>query len=194
MPAGPLFYLSTPVHMSNRVDLVCIQCGTSFSKPRNEYNRALREGQLNFCCSRKCGADRGRPHVPPPVGRPDHLKPDNRRDELSPFRWFLKRLPYRTSARDQPHDFDAGYLKLLWETQNGTCPLTGCLMLLPKSTAGFKKRNPINASLDRINPSKGYLRGNVRFITVIANYAKHTFSDADVIEFCKAVSVYSSTK
>tara|TARA_X000000950_G_scaffold234904_1_gene285076 strand:+ start:286 stop:492 length:207 start_codon:yes stop_codon:yes gene_type:complete len=45
----------------------------------------------------------------------------------------------------------------------------------------------VRASLDRVNSSKGYVKDNVRFIAVIANYCKHSFSDDEVKLFCKAV-------
>lgn len=47
-----------------------------------------------------------------------------------------------------------------------------------------------NASLDRIDNSKGYLKGNVRFVSMMANLARSTFSDNELIRFCKSVAVY----
>lgn len=47
--------------------------------------------------------------------------------------------------------------------------------------------SPWNASLDRIDNAKGYIQGNVRFITVMANLARSTFTDEQVLEFCHAV-------
>jgi hypothetical protein len=77
----------------------------------------------------------------------------------------------------------------LWESQNGICPFTGWQLELPKWTNGWtEKQKPQRASLDRIDCSKGYIQGNVRFISVIANYARNSFDDKEVIEFCKAVT------
>ena len=43
------------------------------------------------------------------------------------------------------------------------------------------------ASLDRIDNSLGYVKGNVRFISIMANYCRNTFEDKDLMEFCEAV-------
>jgi hypothetical protein len=84
-------------------------------------------------------------------------------------------------------DISAEYLKTLWEQQEGICPLTGWHLKLPATTSGWTRKAPDNASLDRIDSSKGYLQGNVRFVSVIANYARNDFSDDNVLSFCSAV-------
>ena len=86
-------------------------------------------------------------------------------------------------------DFDLIFLSNLWELQSGVCPLTGWKLELPKHSCGWKtKKNKLKrASLDRIDNSKGYIKGNIRFISVMANYCKNTFTDDDVKLFCEAV-------
>jgi hypothetical protein len=53
-----------------------------------------------------------------------------------------------------------------------------------KTTRKKQKR----ASLDRIDNSKPYVQGNVRFISLMANYAKNDMTDAELVGFCKAVA------
>lgn len=79
---------------------------------------------------------------------------------------------------------------MLFEKQAGKCPVTGWEMILPDSTRkGWDGgNNPRNASLDRIDNDKGYVEGNVRFVSLIANMARQTFTDEQVVEFCKAVN------
>lgn len=62
-------------------------------------------------------------------------------------------------------------------------------MVLPQSIAGDwpKDSDRERASLDRIDNSNGYLQGNVRFVSKIANYARNEYSDDDLLEFCNAV-------
>ena len=52
---------------------------------------------------------------------------------------------------------------------------------------GFKSTAPDQASLDRIDNSKGYVKGNVRFVALIYNYARNGFDDEAVLAFCNAV-------
>jgi hypothetical protein len=112
-----------------------------------------------------------------------------KRDEYTSFRWFLLRSEYRDRHKKCGCDLDIIYLKELWEEQKGICPLTGWELILPNDTKkAFNTSDPRNASLDRIDPSKGYVRGNVRYICYMANIAKHKFTDEQLIEFCRAVS------
>jgi hypothetical protein len=50
------------------------------------------------------------------------------------------------------------------------------------------KGNPWKVSLDRIDSDVGYLKGNVRFIILIANLCKQSWTDEGVIRFCNMVS------
>jgi len=92
-----------------------------------------------------------------------------------------------TRARHKFH-LDLEYLKELWESQGGICPLTGWEIELPINTTGFRiKRDPHNASLDRIDNDKDYVKGNVRYIALIANLARNSWDDKAVIEFARSV-------
>jgi hypothetical protein len=118
-----------------------------------------------------------------------HLNPANRQDAFSPFRYFMRK------ARNRKHetDLDLPYLKALWETQGGRCALSGIEMVLPRNTLAWEKQtdDPWKPSLDRIDSSKGYTMGNVRYVTVMANLAKSRFSDEQLRRFCQAVAANS---
>ncbi len=69
----------------------------------------------------------------------------------------------------------------------GVCPFTK--QKLELKTHNYKThRNPYQASLDRIDNSKGYIKGNVRFVALIFNYARNDFSDEQVLDFCQKVT------
>lgn len=68
------------------------------------------------------------------------------------------------------------YLWNLYITQNRKCAITG--NELP---------NILEASLDRIDSSKGYIEGNVQWVTVQANKCKHILSMSELYEFAKKV-------
>ena len=49
--------------------------------------------------------------------------------------------------------------------------------------------NPIyTASLDRIDSSKGYVIGNVQFISTALNYMKNNMSHNDTIKLCNIIA------
>lgn len=43
------------------------------------------------------------------------------------------------------------------------------------------------ASLDRIDSSKGYIEGNVQWVTYQANLSKHVMTMKQLYEFCRKV-------
>ena len=93
-----------------------------------------------------------------------------------------------------PTNISIDYLKQLWEYQQGVCLDSGVALILPCSTLQAHKsavRPSIRPSLDRIDSSGQYTRGNVRFISLLANWAKGDMCWDDYHEFCKAVSDYS---
>jgi len=172
------------------INLLCEHCGKSFPRRLSEHKRSKKRGMLSYCsnsCSafvnskkpgRKCSAE--------------HLKLIDRQDKFSRFRYAMGTV--RTRARQNVrrckklYDIDLEYLKQLWEEQDGKCPLTGWDLELAPTSAGWKgDPHPRRASLDRIDNSLGYMKGNVRFISIMANYCRNSFDDKDLIEFCMAV-------
>ena len=47
------------------------------------------------------------------------------------------------------------------------------------------EKKPFKPSIDRIDNTKGYTKDNVKICWLIENYCKNTFTDEDVIEFCR---------
>lgn len=176
------------VSIMNTIILICAECKTEFNKFKGEYNRRIRNGATEFFCSLSCyGKDAivKRPFPPPD---PEFIKSfaGNRKDDLSSFRYFHARARFRKNKGET--NLTPEYLKEVWDSQKGICPLSGLEMILPEDTGGWiKGKQPNNASMDRIDNNNGYIKGNVRFITVMANLARADFSDKEVIEFCQAV-------
>lgn len=169
------------------IDISCATCCVTFQKVAREYKRQLKNERTKFFCSRTCAAVKNNEEHPR-KGNADLLKSDNRRDEHTPFRWYVLRSQYRDKKKKYGCDLTVEYVKQLWEKQSGICPFTGWRLILPHNSDGWLEYNPFNASLDRIDNTKGYIEGNVRFISVMANLARQTFTDEQLITFCKAVA------
>lgn len=196
-PPSPLENRTVPRHtddVESAVSLRCHGCKTKFTRRRAEVRRQERKGRKHHFCSHACSTRSGnrirlkRGEV---LGDPDNVSAwaGNRRDKHTPFRWFVSRAKYR---KKHVTDITAEYLKELWETQKGLCPFTGWGLILPQSSFGFREgSDPMNASIDRIDYAKGYIEGNVRFISVMANLARQRFTDAQVREFCRAVAAFN---
>ncbi len=171
------------------ITLECANCGKPFEKLTKEYNRQIKQGKTRFFCDLSCVCFKRNEENPPP-GNIANLT-GRKKDEYTPFRWFVLRAEYRDKRKKNGCNLSTEYLKNLWEEQKGVCPLTGWQLKLPAGTdIAWIEPSPSNASLDRIDNSKGYVEGNVRFIAYMANIARQSFSDEQLIDFCKAVVEY----
>jgi hypothetical protein len=82
-------------------------------------------------------------------------------------------------------------LKRQWDKQAGVCPYTGWELENPLTSKWRKlDSHPARASLDRVDSSLGYTPNNIQFVAVIANYAKNSFGEEALLNFCLAVTRY----
>lgn len=89
----------------------------------------------------------------------------------------------KRSAEKRGHEFNVSieYLWKLFESQSRVCAITGDII-----------NNFDNASLDRIDSSKGYIEGNVQWVTQQANLSKHVMTMEQLYEFCRKVIDYAN--
>ena len=94
-----------------------------------------------------------------------YLISGNRKDEYFSFKYFITKCKEKKKYNNVDFDIDLPYLKSLWEKQNGICPYTGFKMDLPETTLSHSSFKSLKkSSLDRIDSSKGYVKGNVEFV------------------------------
>ena len=87
--------------------------------------------------------------------------------------------------RDLEFNLDIKYVWDLWESQNGCCALTDLPIELPKGKpVGYRH----TASLDRIDSSKGYVKGNVQWVHKDINSINSNFPQNRFIELCSLVT------
>lgn len=174
--------------------LKCDKCGEDFERALKEHTRNEKLGRKRYC-GISCAAKDNKALVKN-WNNPNNLKylqPNwgkGHSDEFSSFRYYINKA--NCNGRKKlygEHNLTLEFLKQLWEKQNGTCPYTGHKMDLPITTHGkhIKAKNPLRASLDRIDSSKGYIQGNVEFVCLGVNLAKASFSREQVMEFFKNI-------
>jgi hypothetical protein len=81
-------------------------------------------------------------------------------------------------------------IEYLWElflAQGRQCAISG-LPLTFAPTTSDKDRHQGNASLDRIDNTKGYIPGNVQWVHKHINYMKRVYDQPYFVELCKAVA------
>lgn len=70
----------------------------------------------------------------------------------------------------------------LWVEHDGYCAISGI-----KMTWGGGKTKPNTLSLDRIDPMKGYFKGNVRLVCYAINSFRQQMSDDELFAMAKAI-------
>lgn len=177
------------------ITIKCDFCGKEFQKPLNEYNRCQKLGRKNYCC-REHAAEGARntranlPHKQASDKMLEHLKHicGNQRDEYTPFRYTYRCV----TSRFKDYNITLDDLKETWEKQNGICPYTGLKLILPENSNVNNIDFFHRASLDRIDSSLGYIKGNIQFISTPINLMKNTKSDMEIRKFLKEISTYTS--
>jgi len=186
-----LLYMST-------TKVKCEGCGKLFEKPNKEINRSKKMG-FSHCCSRSCSISVRNSRLPIEYWKNQYREhptfkgyEDNRKDELSPFRHLIN--SGRASFKKHQLQIDAQYLKELWETQGGVCAYTGLKMLLPETSSKKHKINSLQkASLDRIDSTKGYVKGNVEFVCMAINLGKNNRTKKEMIDFISNIVINRNT-
>lgn len=122
-----------------------------------------------------------------------HCRPQSRAGELSPW-WkgscefsitYYHGIMNSALKRGLEFNLEPEYLQNLFNKQNGRCRYSGLLLTLSKSNRDVSS----TASLDRIDSSKGYVKGNVQWVHKKVNKMKMDITEEDFLFFCKEIYV-----
>lgn len=159
----------------SKIKINCDNCGEPFLRVEKEVRRSQNLGRKNFC-SRTCAGkvlysnfgDKRNTDT-------SHLHGLNK-DEFTGFRWYLR----KSKQRFKECNLDLQYIKDLFEKQKGICVYSKVKLQHPKYNSA---NNHIHsASLDRIDSSKGYIKGNVQFISIAMNHMKSNMTHKQTLE------------
>lgn len=108
---------------------------------------------------------------------------------LSFLRANLTRAANRGSY-SQTIDVDLDYVYQVGSSQDFFCALSGVELEFTRGGEIWlgKWCNPNSCTIDRINSSKGYVKGNIQLVTWKANCFKQHATNEEFIEFCKNVA------
>lgn len=154
---------------------ICPECGTSFKRTKEQINKYLH----NFC-SRKCSSTYN-------LTKRGGTISASRRTDLSPYMYVLRCIKSRALHRARKIELSIGpsYIKNLFDSQKGICPYTKHPLIVPYpgDRATITGDLLSSASLDRIDSTKGYIEGNVEWVSLGINYLKNDKSKNDVLKF-----------
>lgn len=104
----------------------------------------------------------------------------------------------KTSAKSRNIEFNVSieYLHDLFFKQGGKCAYSGANIILPLTQRHLRGEDKeFVASLDRRDNTKGYVEGNLHWVSKRVNYMKHTMSEPyflDLIEMIYKNKIYES--
>lgn len=99
---------------------------------------------------------------------------------------FFQSLRRGAESRNLKFEIDIEYIWKLFIKQNQRCALSGELLK-------FKSRSIVadgTASLDRIDSTKGYVKGNLQWVTQEINYMKQSLHNRDFLKSVKRIYEY----
>lgn len=102
---------------------------------------------------------------------------------------YYTSLKYSAKRRGIEWSVDKEYLQQLFDEQKGICALTHLPIILVQSHG--RDYHLQTASLDRRDNSKGYVKGNCRWVIKAANFLKGSSDDDELVLICRRiVTVY----
>jgi|TARA_R100001480_G_C4647491_1_gene170331 hypothetical protein len=90
----------------------------------------------------------------------------------------------KNARKDMEWELDMDNIKNIWRKQNGKCALSGVFM----TWHGGEGKQDFNVSIDRKDPNKGYIIGNVQLVTQRVNTMKHTLGESEFYWWCKNIT------
>lgn len=155
---------------------ICDNCGIEFEKPVSEIKRNEKLERKNFC-SRTCVGKNNVKNFGELKNRYDISQhSDWKKDEYTKFRYHYRNI----LKRDKIVEITMDDLKMVWDEQKGKCPYLGIDLVL-SSYSRIVIDPVLSASLDRIDSTKGYIKGNIQWISRAMNYMKNGMSNDDMI-------------
>lgn len=106
---------------------------------------------------------------------------------------FLRENLVRAANRESAHEIQITLdeLYLIGESQNWKCSFTNIPLEFQRGGTewGGKWCNPYSCTIDRIDSTKGYIKGNVQLVVWKVNSIKSNLADDDFVDICKRVAV-----
>ena len=162
--------------------VICEHCGCEFDKAISEIKRSEEKGMKHFC-SRTCvGKHSGKWYNPNAIYYDISNHSNNSHDKYTKFRYHFRNI----KRRNKEVNITMDDMIEVWEKQGGICPFTGVKLIL-NSYSKIVDSVLLAASLDRIDSSKGYIKGNIRWVSRGINLMKSNKSDEEVWEICKMI-------
>ncbi len=162
------------ITMNSTKAVKCAHCGADFSKPISLIDFEKKAGRKQHFCSLSCINDYN-------IALADTIE-----QELKHFKHVLSLVDENPEKIKTSIDIDVLYLRTIWDNQRGRCVYSNVPLVLP---TGITDSDDIlyAATIDRINPSVGFIKGNITFISVAMSFMKENISHEKTLKLVKLI-------
>jgi len=158
------------------VNLICGQCKKEMLYALKEYNRQTKKGRTIFFCGLSCARSYKNLNLTDEEKiKRKTLLGKYTKNRKRKFTYYLN----KSRNRDKECNLDEQYLESIWTEY---CKLSNIKIYIKNG-----KSNLNTASLDRINSSQGYIKGNVQFVAYGLNLAKNNRTNEEMLAFIQEI-------
>lgn len=97
--------------------------------------------------------------------------------------YIMRGVRYRARKSNVECEIDAEFLNVLLKKQDGCCAISGITLTFEKGQGHIST----NASVDRINPTRGYTSDNVQLVAHQVNTMKSNLNLSELITWCNLI-------
>ena len=108
----------------------------------------------------------------------------------SPYAYMNNLYAQLSHRRKKTHEFNIVKedLHKIYNKQKGICKYSGIEMKHLKDGTGYHLDN---ISIDRIDNTKGYVKGNIALVCLAVNMMKYTLELDELIDWCKKIAKFN---
>jgi len=171
----------------------CPICKKEFNIAESQYKYQVKAGRTSFYCSLSCAGKKpeNKSHLkkvrkPFTSSGPRHTALKTPQEFLnSSMKEYIRRFKTRSKRKVRYGEVEVTieHLVEVWNLQQGKCYFTDVALVLPRDGDYSTVSPNFKASVDRIDNEKGYINGNVRFVSHSTNNLRNSMSDESVYEF-----------
>ncbi len=107
-------------------------------------------------------------------------------DRMPYWAYAKKKISIGAKKDNRSFNITKEYLEQQWINQKGKCAYTDIPLTIKKPGEG-RQNLPTVISFDRKNNKKGYVKGNVHFVSAQVNVIKSNLPEKDFVKLCKLI-------
>lgn len=168
-------------HSDRTVPVICAWCRSAFERRLVLVRRSIADAKEMYC-SKSCVTS-GRHHGTTYRGRDEKV-----------MRRHLVEIKSRAKSKGISYALTYEDLLTAYRKQGGQCAISGePLELVTRMNYTDIAQHPNRASIDRIDPARGYTPENIQWTCTIGNLAKGYYSTQQIIEWALAVAAHQAS-